>query len=268
MIYAKVSHSYKSGGFNPYAVYTSTETFLPEYDTTYEAGLKSDMPVDGMPARLNADYYYTDYTNIQKAVPDTNFLTGAAGAAVRTADARIQGVELEASIQPFHFLELGANFGYIDAKYTHYSFITPSPVMDCSKSVIAPLHAVNLTCLPFQYVMPRTYSIHAIVNIPIRQNWGNLSFFVNYAHNSNQYTDAVYLPSQQPGAMLGAYGLINMSLNWNHIMGKPVGLTVYVTNAADRLYRISNSDVYASTLYWSTMYGEPRMIGFKVRYDF
>lgn len=268
MVYAKASHSYKAGGFNPYAVYTTTETFEPEFDTTYETGFKSDIPLAGIPARLNADYYFTDYSGIQRATGDTNFATGAGGAAIRNADAHIQGVELEALIRPFKYLELGANYSYTDAKYTRYTFVTPQPQLDCSGAVVAVGGTVNLKCLPFQYVTPHIYSVNATVSIPIKPSLGALSFFISYSHNSEQYTDAVQPPSAQPGAMLPAYGLLNMSLDWKAIGGGPIDLGFFVTNATNKFYRISNSDVYQSLLVWSTIYGEPRMFGGRIRYNF
>ena len=267
MVYAKASHSYKAGGFNPYAVRPTTVTFAPEYDTTYEAGFKSDMSLGDIPAHLSADYYYTVYHNIQRASGDYNFATFTSGAAIRNANAHIQGIEIQALIKPFRFLELGGNFSYTQARYTSYNVFAPEGGVDCGGPV-APGGTMHLQCLPFQYVMPRIYSIHATVDIPINENLGALSFFINYAHNSEQYTDAVFLPSQEPGARLGSYGVLNMSLNWNEIFDKPMDLSVFVTNATDTLYRISNTDVYNSLAYWSTIYGAPRMIGFKLTYHF
>jgi len=45
---------------------------------------------------------------------------------------------------------------------------------------------------------------------------------------------------------------------------------VFVTNATNNLYRISNTNVFqqGGLLYWSTLYGEPRMYGVKLRYRF
>ncbi len=267
MVYGKVSHSYKSGGFNPYAVYPTTWTFAPEYDTTYEAGFKSDMPLGSLPARLNADYFYTDYSGIQRAAGDYNPTTFTEGAAIRNASARIQGVEVSATIRPFEFLELGGNFSYTDAKYKKYQVAAPFGGLDCAGPV-APGGTMNLSCLPFQYVSPRIYNVNATIDLPIPKSLGDLSFFINYAHNSEQYTDAVFLPAAEPGANLEPYGLLNMSLNWTNILGHPVDLSVFVTNATDKLYRISNTDVYNSLGYWSTLYGTPRMFGFKLRYRF
>ena len=268
MTYGKVSHSYKSGGINPYAVRKYTQTFEPEYDTTYEAGVKSDVSLIGLPTRIDADYYYTDYRHIQLAVPDTNFATGAVGAAVQNANARIQGVELAATIRLFRFLQLGGNFSYTDAKYTKYRIIAPQMLPDCTGALIPTGGKANLACLPFNRVIPRIYNLNATVDIPIHENWGALSVFIDYAHNSEQNVSTVYLPSTVPGATIPPYGVLNMSVDWKNIFGKPVDLSVFATNVTDATYRIANFSVYKSALFWSTMYGAPRMIGFKLRYHF
>jgi len=41
-----------------------------------------------------------------------------------------------------------------------------------------------------------------------------------------------------------------------------------MTNATDQLYRSSNFAVYNSFGYVQTEYGEPRMFGFQLRYQF
>lgn len=118
--------------------------------------------------------------------------------------------------------------------------------------------------------MPYIYSFHVAVNLPIAERLGDLSFFVNYAHNSSQHTEATVVAPQQPGEKLDAFGLLNMSLDWNNIAGSGLDAGLYVTNATNKLYRISNTDVYqgGSLLSWATIYGEPRMYGLKLRYRF
>jgi iron complex outermembrane receptor protein len=114
LVYGKISHGYKAGGFNSYAVYTDTRTFTPEYVTSYEIGAKSDFKLATLPVRLNGDYYFLNYDNIQKATGDYNPASNASGAVIRPAQAQIQGVELEATIRPFRQLEIGGTFSYTD----------------------------------------------------------------------------------------------------------------------------------------------------------
>jgi iron complex outermembrane receptor protein len=93
---------------------------------------------------------------------------------------------------------------------------------------------------------------------------------VNYAHNSDQHTEAVVLEPFQPGERIKAFGTLSASLDWNNIYESGFDAGLYVTNATNKLYRISNTDVFqqGSLLSWATIYGEPRMYGLRLRYHF
>ena len=267
LLYAKVSRGYKAGGFNSNAVFVDTRTFEPEKVTSYEAGFKSDFRLAGMPTRLNANYYFLNYANIQKATGDFNPATTAVGARINSAQAHVQGIELEASIRPWTFLEIGGNFSWTDFKYTKYNLPSDGVSPDCSGTVQAPGDPNDLTCLKGQYISPYIFSVHAAVNLPLAEK-GDLSLFVNYAYQAAQHTEAVVLPPNQPGEKLGAFGLLNMSLDWNNVYQSGFDLGLFVTNALNKTYRISNSDIYTALLSWSTIYGEPRMFGARLKYHF
>jgi len=106
--------------------------------------------------------------------------------------------------------------------------------------------------------------------VPLADNLGTLSLFANYSHTSSQYTEAFNLPSQQPGATLDKYGTLNVSLDWRNIANKGVDVGLFATNLTNSTYRISNTDVYQAggLLYWTTLYGEPRMFGARVKIHF
>jgi iron complex outermembrane receptor protein len=269
MVYSKVSHSYKAGGFNPYAVFTNTRTFLPEKVTSYEIGLKSDFHLGTVPFRFNTSLYTLNYDNIQRSTGDYNPATNAGGARTLNADARIRGVEVEASIQPWRGLEIGGNFSYTDAKYTKYQFTSNTGQLACN-GLVAAGGTADSSCLPFQYVSPYIWSIHASAEQPVGEDMGTLSFFVNYAHTSSQYTEAVQLPSVQPGAWLAPHGTLNASLDWRDVAGSNFDIGLFGTNLTNKSYRISNTDVYqaGAILYWTTLYGEPRMYGLRLKYHF
>jgi iron complex outermembrane receptor protein len=269
LLFGKVSRGYKAGGFNQQAVFTNTRTFQPETVTSYEAGFKADFRVADVPFRLNTTAYLLDYKDIQRAGADFNPVSGAGGAVVRNADARIKGVEVEASMQPFEGLEIGGNFSHTDAKYKKYEYTTNTGGFGCNGGV-APGGTVDLSCLPFQYVSPYIWSIHANATVPVGDDMGKLNFFVNYSHTSRQYTDPGNVPALQPGAYLEAFGLLNMSLDWNDVAGSGFDVGLFVTNATNKLYRISNTNVFqqGGLLYQSTLYGEPRMYGLRLKYRF
>jgi Outer membrane receptor proteins, mostly Fe transport len=274
LIYGKISHSYKAGGFNSYAVYfgdngnPDTRTFEPEKVTTYEGGFKSDLRIGSVPLRLNVAAYHTVYKDIQRATGDYNPATNAAGARTLNADARINGVEVEAMVRPFPGLEIGGNFSYTDAKYTNYQYISASGTLACN-SVVAPGGLADSSCLDFQYVSPYIWNFHVAADQPLGDA-GDLSLFVNYSHTSRQYTEAIQLPSQQPGAYLEPFGLLNVSLDWKNVYGSGFDIGLFGTNLVNKTYRISHSDVYqpGALLYQASLYGEPRMYGLRLKYTF
>ena len=74
----------------------------------------------------------------------------------------------------------------------------------------------------------------------------------------------------QPGGYLDAFGLLNMSLDWNDVARSGIDVGLFVTNATNKLYRISESNVFqqGGLLYRSSLYGEPRMYGLRLKYRF
>jgi iron complex outermembrane receptor protein len=275
LLYAKVSRSYKAGGFNPYAVFfgqgtdPDTRTFKPEHVISYEAGFKADFRLGNVPVRFNTSLYEIHYNDIQRATGDYNPTTGAGGARTLNADAKIRGIEIEGSIRPWPGVEIGGNFSHTDAHYTKYSFVTGTGGLGCN-GIVPPGGTVDASCLRFQYTAPYIWSLHASVDQPLAGNAGTLSLFVNYSHTASQYTEAVNVPAVQPGATIDAFGTLNASLDWRGVMGSKFDVGVFGTNITNELYRTSNADVYqqGGLLYWVTLYGEPRMYGVRLKYHF
>ncbi|MBS0476246.1 MAG: hypothetical protein JSR28_14020 [Proteobacteria bacterium] len=135
---------------------------------------------------------------------------------------------------------------------------------------MGPGGTIDASCLPFQYTSPYIYSVHVSAEQSLGQGIGTLAFFANYSHTSAQYTEATQIPAMQPGAWLEPYGVLNMSLDLRGVGGTGLDIGAFVTNATDKLYRISNTDVYqaGSLLVNSTSYGEPRMYGLRLKYRF
>ncbi len=131
LIYANVSTGYKAGGFNdgciagsgfncfltPEALY-----YNPENLKSYEAGLKFRV---SSAFRLNASVFHYDYTDLQvsqgvlKPIPAT--LISNAG------KAKVDGLELEATLQPGDNDKFELGYTYTNARYTDF---TPEPETD------------------------------------------------------------------------------------------------------------------------------------------
>lgn len=127
LLYGVVSSGYKAGGFNggcsagtpncanpqnPAALFYEPETL-----TAYEIGLKTRTADNAL--RLNASAFHYDYNNLQvSAVVDI----GGAPRQVTTnaAKAKVDGVELEATLSPTQRNRIDLGFTYLDARYDSY----------------------------------------------------------------------------------------------------------------------------------------------------
>lgn len=282
LLYAKVSRGYKAGGFNGYAVNVENAKFGPEFMTDYEAGFKYDFTVGGRAARLNVNGFNMDYSKIQRGLPDINSL-GIPGAVIRNApSALIRGVEVEAMIKPVDGLEIGGNYSYIDAKYKSYNFPSPFAVPDCKTSAYDPaVNAANpkimdLSCIPLQYMSPHIFSVYGRLNVPVPESVGDVNLFVSYAWADKQHTAPGALeymvdnPTQiwEPGITMPSYGLLSASLNWNNFLQSGLDVSLFGTNLTNSTYTISNTGTFNIQMSQTQIYGEPRMFGIRMKYNF
>ena len=278
LVYGKVTRGYKAGGFNGFAVNIQYATFGPEFVTDYEAGFKSDFKVAGRPVRLNVNGFNLDYSNIQRGLPDFNPLTSKSGAVtLSNASARIRGVEIEAMVKPIDILELGGNYSYTDGKYKSFKYTSATPVWDCNST--APSYtkttSPDLTCIPMQYLAPHIFSVYGRLQVPTADSFGQVSLFASYAWIDQQHQSGASLQTfpgtttlWEPGSDLPAYGLLSASLDWKKALGTGLDLSLFGTNLTNKQYQMSNSGVYNSVGAQTMIFGEPRMYGLRLRYNF
>ena len=256
LLYAKVSRGYKQGGFTERALNPLYQAVKPEFVTSYEGGVKSQFRLAGMPIRLNADYYFTDYSDLQKT-GGAIYMGRPTAASYNVGRAHIQGVEIESTIIPFRGFELSASYSYLDAKYIDFDI----PVGDGSTTI-------DLHKNPFQFAPKNIVSINARYTLPLDPSIGEITAGMGYSYTGRQYTSPVDPPSVEPYAYNRAYGLLNFSLDWNGIGGSGFDASAFMTNATNNLYTISAYPVYGSIGFTSYIYGEPRMYGLRLRYRF
>ncbi|WP_150290018.1 TonB-dependent receptor [Sphingobium estronivorans] len=277
LTYAKVSRGYKTGGINLAAVNQSNLTFRPEYVKTYEAGIKSTFRFgNDVRLTLNGDVFKTDYEDIQIATGDFNPVTFGSGAAVfNAAAARIKGVEIEGTLRLFHDFELSGSYSHLSSKYIGFSILANNPQLDCSGAFQS--GQVELSCIPFPYTPRDQFSVAGRYTMPFSEKVGEVVLSAVYAYTGATYQTATTLPTElpiaqagggEPGTLIKGYGLLNLSINWNRIMETPIDLSFFMTNATNKTYRVGNTGVFNSIGAQSSLYGEPRMYGFRMRYSF
>src|SRR5690606_15096818 len=117
----------KSGTFSPRLPFPnlagpSLPTADPEYVSSYEAGLKSDL--FGGRARFNVALFYMKYDDIQlDFAPPANPANTIVG---NIAAAQIKGAEFELQTRLGQNLRLSASLGLMDATYPHFDYL-PTP---------------------------------------------------------------------------------------------------------------------------------------------
>lgn len=121
MAYASVDKGFKAGGFNIGIITSVAERTQvdPETLISYEVGLKSTLFDRRL--RMNLSAFYYDYSDLQ--VLSVNVQAGSAVPTLgldNAADAKIKGIEAEIFAKPTDWLDIGLNFGVLDAKFKNY----------------------------------------------------------------------------------------------------------------------------------------------------
>ena len=86
----------------------------------------------------------------------------------------------------------------------------------------------------------------------------------SYAYQS-RFFDA---PAVQPLDYIASFGVVNARIDWKSVLRSAFGLSAFVTNATNKVYRVGQYSNYATDGRITSFYGEPRMFGVSVRYDF
>ncbi|WP_340315834.1 TonB-dependent receptor [Rhizorhabdus argentea] len=263
LVYGKVSRGFKSGGVSAYtAAGAPFTTYRPEVNVDYEAGFKSEF-LDRR-VRLNASYYHTDYSNIQRTTA-FEVKPGLIATATRNAaDATIDGVEAELAVVPVEGLTLGGTFAYTKPKYGTYLIASPT----------FPGGFRDASGQAFQGLAKYTYSVNAAYTISLKD--ADVTASVNWAHRSSA---VLYVDDSQPSVLGGpsasdavntqrGYGLLSASLSVE-LPKHNVTLSIWGKNVLNKRYyeaiiSLVNSGVGSG---WAT-FGAPATVGADVTFRF
>lgn len=114
--YFKISRGFKAGGFDTGSSDVANPgdlKFDPEFVTSYEVGVKSDLADNRV--RFNVAAFYMDFEDKQE-----QFFNGVTQSTSNAASAEVSGLELELTTLPLPGLLLGATVGYQDGTYQDY----------------------------------------------------------------------------------------------------------------------------------------------------
>ncbi|MCY1672966.1 TonB-dependent receptor [Novosphingobium sp. SL115] len=126
LVFASVSTGYKAGGFNDgceigkgpnCGLPAAALYYEPETLTAYEAGFKFRISPE---FRLNGTLFHYDYSGLQLSQV-SNACGGPCQITTNAAKAKIDGVELDATLQPVDNFSIRLALNYLDARYDQFS---------------------------------------------------------------------------------------------------------------------------------------------------
>jgi len=249
-VYVTSRDAYKMGGVNGGVPAGSAfANYPPEKLQDLEAGLKAMFRLGDMPTRLNLAVYRGDYENIQRTTAEV-ISSVTLNVTRSAAKGLIQGFEFNGAIVPVEGLTLTASYSYIDAKYTKLD---------------GPSAALILTGAAFPYTPANKYALGVSYEWSLG-SLGQANVSANYAFQSHFSTAQTNMAQVK---YLPGYGLLNLRAGIDGLFGRPIDLSAFVTNAADKDYVTGLLDQYNTGGGVVTYtYGEPRMYGVQLRYHF
>ncbi len=255
MVYATNSTGYRAGGFN--ISEGNPERFAigyrPESVDNYEIGLKRDWLFGDVQARTNVAAYVQKYTDIVRQAQNPDDARFAL--LVNATKATIRGVEAEIQVRPTDALTLGLAYSYVDAYYTG-PFIVGGVDMRSNK---------------FSLVPATTVSINAAYTLPLDSSYGAVVLGANYYRQSRFWFDD---NNQGPAfgplnyQSQGAYGLLDLRVDWESALESNFDVSLWVKNVGGTKYYTSMVPLYGSLGVAPAYVGQPRFVGFDVKYRF
>jgi iron complex outermembrane receptor protein len=288
LVYAKYARGYRQGGLNMTSV--GLEGWGPEKVDAYELGAKLSFR-GSVSGYFNIAGFYNDFTNQQINVNGISNVVGFNGSqpTVNAGKSRIQGVEVDASATFLSNFRLDAGYTFLDTKLQSitlpaippgapYAALIPNSVVG-GPLALSPKHRLTLT---------------GTFTLPIPDDVGRVSLSATYIYTSSQYATRaddtiiwsgagcpVTPPSTTPQCsvssasvfgfnpgLLPASNLVNLNVNWDNVMGKPVDLSFFVTNLTNEAVKTNVGSAFNSAGYEAYFYGPPRMFGFRIKYRF
>lgn len=262
-VYAIYSRGNSPGGLNGGAF--ALTNFAPQNVEAFELGLKSQFLKRHL--QLNIALFDNEYTDIQ--ITQNRVLFGAFTPFISNAgDARGRGVDLDLTAVVSSSLRFGVQYTYADSKITKYNLASGAVAVDFTGQplVRSPTHSLNVSAIFTQQIGPGKFRFTA-----------EESYTSSYT-NDYQGAPAGFAYPGIPGVLppgttttqvLALYrtpGYAITNLNASYTVGN-WQLSAYVRNLANKQY-IAAVLGFDAVNYPQEVPGEPRTMGFAVKYSF
>ena len=215
LIYANYGRGYRTGGFNPAVTDRFNRDFEDELTDNFELGFKTSMWNNRF--ILNGSVFYTDFTNQQQYIFDLDtFFAGN----YNYEKSKIIGFEVDAKVRLSKYLDLLANYGFVDSE------ITEGGTTGGANGTTADLNAFNGKKTPF--VPVNNFNIGLESNVEISEGV-NFNANINLNSTGKTYWDEL---NQDPFTT-SAYQLLDAraSIEFDNIK-----FTIWGNNILDTQY--------------------------------
>jgi len=259
LVYAKYARGYRQGGINLTNV--GVETWDPEKVDAYEIGAKASYRGD-ISGFFNIAAFYNDFSGQQifggLSSRDQRIITGGAGIA-NVGKSRIWGIEIDASVLPLEGLRFDLGYTYLNTKVLDLT----TPVLPPESPFVAFTPSAREGD-PLPLSPKNRLTLTATYTLPLDENIGRVYFSGTYVHTDKQLVNRdtpIY-------GELPATDLLNLTANWDGVMGSPVDLAFFMTNVTDEIYPVNTGGGWRTFGFADLLMGPPRMWGFRLRYSF
>jgi iron complex outermembrane receptor protein len=256
-IYARWAKGFKAGGVNPIAPpavfpnLSNGSIFRPEIVDTYEVGYRA--PLFDRTVQVTLAAFYNDYRDLQVAAHSTPEHPEIFLAIVNAGSARTYGAEGSVTWRVNRAVTLGANVGYLDARYKTFAINDPAGIL--ANFDVSGERMPN---------SPRwQLSFSGDLDQPINDQFRLVGSML-VSHLSSMTFLQSALPGILPEPTQEGYWLANMRLGVRTTDDK-YGLAIFANNLFNRGYiTYGSSSGLGNQLTWGT----PRIVGAEVTAKF
>ncbi|WP_375398709.1 TonB-dependent receptor [uncultured Sphingomonas sp.] len=258
LLYGKYARGYRQGSVTPSGagIY---RTFRPERIDAFEIGLKTDIR-GALRGYFNIDGFYNNLygQQINAAFTDTDNVVSQASGIINVNKSRSYGIEAEANITLFRGFNLNGSYTHLRTKLVSAPVIVPTP----------PFEIVTLSAAvggDLAYSPRDRVTVTGSYALPLDPGLGQIVFGATYSYSSSQLAVS---PASSPFAKMKSFNTLNLNLNWNRVGGSAFDVSVFATNVTDEKYQTQVAGIYNGTGLEFARYGEQRVIGGKLRFNF
>jgi iron complex outermembrane receptor protein len=260
LLYAKYSRGYRAGGVNTNAI--GFETWGPEKVDTYEIGGKFSFR-GAIRGFINVAGFYNKFTDQQiqaNALAKVGSGVSGVNAIINAGSSVIKGVEVDSSVNPIRDFRIDVGYSYLDTKLKSINV----PAID-PNSPYASLQPTAVAGGVLSYSPKNRYTVTGTYTLPLASTVGKIAFGATFTHTDSQVASLATLAQY---GVLPASNLLNVNVSWNSVAGRPLDLSFFMTNVANKAYPVAVASAYNSFGFETLIYNEPRIFGFRARYRF